>query len=239
MNGYPPPSLSPPYPKLNRHLAEKWGNQKIARSRIATGRNGGSTSNNLVGIELFVLLDLLGVESPRVPSYFGATHWAHQLSLAIEQRLWDAKLHGTQVLARRKEGISEERADDDEDMDQLDGDEPLKAYFTKEASWGGIDDDHRPFLNRGVPIFHVIPTPFPNVWHKLEVIILSIHFFSFQIPGVFFTRQEKKKGRPADTWHYIPIFFGIIGQCGCNLTRGCRGMGQHLPHVYSRISPAP
>lgn len=131
---------------------------------MATGRNGGSTSNNLDGIELFVLLDLLGVESPRVPSYFGATHWAHEHSLAIEQRLWDAKLHGGQVLARRKEGRSEERADeDDDDM------EPMTPFFTKQASWGGIDDDHRPFMQRGVPIFHVIPTPFPSVWHKLEV----------------------------------------------------------------------
>ncbi|KAG0280752.1 hypothetical protein BGZ96_001437 [Linnemannia gamsii] len=153
----------------SRHLAEKWEKQRVTRSRMATGRNGGSTSNNLDGIELFVLLDLLGVENPRVPSYFGATHWAHEHSLAVEQRLWDAKLHGGQVLARRKEGRSEERADeDDDDMDTLETEEPMKAYFTKQASWGGIDDDHRPFMQRGVPIFHVIPTPFPHVWHKLE-----------------------------------------------------------------------
>ncbi|KAF9332450.1 hypothetical protein BGZ91_011699 [Linnemannia elongata] len=153
----------------SRHLAEKWEKQRITRTRMATGRNGGSTSNNLDGIELFVLLDLLGVENPRVPSYFGATHWAHEHSLTIEQRLWDAKLHGGQVLARRKEGRSEERADeDDDDMDHLETEEPMTAFFTKQASYGGIDDDHRPFMHRGVPIFHVIPTPFPHVWHKLE-----------------------------------------------------------------------
>ncbi|KAG0267735.1 hypothetical protein BGZ95_002782, partial [Linnemannia exigua] len=133
-------------------------------------RNGGSTSNNLDGIELFVRLDLLGAEKPRVPSYFGATHWAHQHSLAVEQRLWDARLHGGQVLARRKEGRAEVRADeeDDDDMDQLEEEQPLTAFLTEQPSWGGIDDDHRPFMQRGVPIFHVIPTPFPNVWHKLE-----------------------------------------------------------------------
>ncbi|KAF9100590.1 hypothetical protein BGX29_006463 [Mortierella sp. GBA35] len=153
----------------SRHLAEKWEKQRITRTRMATGRNGGSTSNNLDGIELFVLLDLLGVENPRVPSYFGATHWAHQNSLAIEQRLWDAKLHGGQVLARRKEGRVEERDEEDEDdMDLLEAEEPLAAFFTEKAPWGGVDDDHRPFMQRGVPIFHVIPTPFPDVWHKLE-----------------------------------------------------------------------
>lgn len=30
----------------------------------------------------------------------------------------------------------------------------------------GIDDDHRPFKELGVPIVHVIPVPFPKVWHK-------------------------------------------------------------------------
>ncbi|KAG0377744.1 hypothetical protein BGX24_005513 [Mortierella sp. AD032] len=154
----------------SRHLAEKWEKQRVPRTRMATGRNGGSTSNNLDGIELFVLLDLLGAEKPRVPSHFGATHWAHQHSLTIEQRLWDAKLHGGQVLTRRKEGRSEEerRGDEDDDMDQLEEDHPLTAFFTEQPSWGGVDDDHRPFLHRGVPIFHVIPTPFPPVWHKLE-----------------------------------------------------------------------
>lgn len=169
-----------------RHLAEKWEKQRITRTRMATGRNGGSTSNNLDGIELFVLLDLLGVENPRVPSYFGATHWAHEHSLTIEQRLWDAKLHGGQVLARRKEGRSEERADeDDDDMDQLETEEPMTAFFTKQASYGGIDDDHRPFMHRGVPIFHVIPTPFPHVWHKLEV-KRFVPCFCGRVPLFFF-----------------------------------------------------
>jgi hypothetical protein len=31
----------------------------------------------------------------------------------------------------------------------------------------GIQDDHLPFIMRGVPILHVIPSPFPDVWHKM------------------------------------------------------------------------
>lgn len=31
-----------------------------------------------------------------------------------------------------------------------------------------IQDDHIPFLARGVEVFHVIPSPFPRVWHVME-----------------------------------------------------------------------
>lgn len=29
-----------------------------------------------------------------------------------------------------------------------------------------VQDDHVPFMAAGVPVLHIIPTPFPNVWHK-------------------------------------------------------------------------
>ena len=32
---------------------------------------------------------------------------------------------------------------------------------------GKISDDHLPFLDRGVPILHLIPSPFPSVWHTV------------------------------------------------------------------------
>lgn len=35
-------------------------------------------------------------------------------------------------------------------------------------------DDHLPFLHRGVPVVHMIPVPFPVVWHTLAVRALSI-----------------------------------------------------------------
>jgi glutaminyl-peptide cyclotransferase len=31
-----------------------------------------------------------------------------------------------------------------------------------------IQDDHVPFMARGVNILHLIPSPFPDVWHKIE-----------------------------------------------------------------------
>ncbi|KAI1306109.1 hypothetical protein EDD11_004853 [Mortierella claussenii] len=152
----------------SRHLAETWAQRAVPRSRTATGRNGGSFSNNLDGIELFVLLDLLGAENPNVPSYFGATYWAHRHTMSIEHRLWEAKLHGSQVLSKSREKWPDAADEPGDDMDAMDTDEPLQGFLSENTPWGGIDDDHRPFLQRGVPVFHVIPTPFPSVWHKLE-----------------------------------------------------------------------
>ncbi|KAF9943345.1 hypothetical protein BGZ67_000024 [Mortierella alpina] len=161
----------------SRHLASKWAKQTVPRSRTATGRNGGSTSNNLEGIELMVLLDLLGTEKPVIPSYFSTTQWAHRHTMSIEQRLWDAKLHGAQILSKKgtsggsggdtRAGGLDGEEQSEEDMDQLEPEEPLQGFLTSNAVWGGIDDDHRPFLQKGVPIFHVIPSPFPQVWHNL------------------------------------------------------------------------
>lgn len=33
---------------------------------------------------------------------------------------------------------------------------------------GGIEDDHIPFMARGVDILHIIPSPFPHVWHTMD-----------------------------------------------------------------------
>jgi hypothetical protein len=32
----------------------------------------------------------------------------------------------------------------------------------------GIQDDHIAFLQRGVDVLHLIPTPFPAVWHTMN-----------------------------------------------------------------------
>ncbi|KAF9585774.1 hypothetical protein BGW38_000787 [Lunasporangiospora selenospora] len=167
----------------SKHLADKWLNRIVPRSRTATGRNGGSSSNYIEGIELFVLLDLLGAEGASIPNFFSSTQWAHRHAMSIEKRLWEAKMHGVQIMNKRQEqkaagaSVDEQsevyedlvnRGEDDDNMDDLDDDLPVDGFLTKgEAYWGSVDDDHRPFMHLGVPIFHVIPTPFPTVWHKL------------------------------------------------------------------------
>ncbi|KAI9240988.1 MAG: hypothetical protein BYD32DRAFT_433451 [Podila humilis] len=153
----------------SRHLAQKWQQRMVHRTRTATGRNGGSTANYLEGIELFVLLDLLGAEKPQVPSYFSTTQWAHRHTMSIEQRLWEAGLHGVQALAKIRQGGDADADADEDNMDALEEENHVvEGFLSGNHPWGGVEDDHIPFLNRGVPVFHVIPVPFPHVWHTLE-----------------------------------------------------------------------
>lgn len=102
-----------------------------------------STTNELDRIDLFVLLDLLGTWQPTIPNYFKKQtgKWYDQL-VSIEKRLKDGR-----NLVKHKDN-----------------------YFRQHPWYGAnkVEDDHIPFLDRGVPILHIIPTPFPKEWHTLD-----------------------------------------------------------------------
>ena len=103
----------------------------------------------LHSIDLFVLLDLLGAKDPVVPSYFKTTHWAYQHLADVE-----ARMHNTGGILKSNRGrrfLPE-------------------AFKTNDNRWigGMIEDDHLPFLLRGVEVLHIIPTPFPHVWHTMD-----------------------------------------------------------------------
>jgi hypothetical protein len=105
-------------------------------------------ANPLRQISLFVLLDLLGGPRPEVPSYFQSTHWAYKRMAAVEGRL-------------RQEGL----------LESAPGANPFLPE-TKKASAdfsgaGFVGDDHVPFMARGAPVLHIIPSPFPPVWHTM------------------------------------------------------------------------
>lgn len=127
-----------------RSMAEAWDHQIYpAMSTFKTP---------LSAISLFVLLDLLGSKGPYIQSYYPTTHWAYQGLGTLEQRLRSMKV--------LKAGFGEPWfIDSSKDSHQI------KAY-------GGIQDDHLPFLARGVEILHLIDfTPFkgfPPVWHTSE-----------------------------------------------------------------------
>lgn len=95
-----------------------------------------SRANNLSSIDLFVLFDLLGDSNPRIPSYFSTTHWAYASMSKIEKQL---RNHGLALTGRHQDWL-------------IEGDK----YDTKVFK-GGIEDDHIPFLRRGVEILHIIP----------------------------------------------------------------------------------
>ncbi|KAI0473805.1 glutaminyl-peptide cyclotransferase [Xylariaceae sp. FL0804] len=101
----------------------------------------------LESISLFVLLDLLGAPDPHVPSYFPSSHWAYQAMAEIE-----ARMRRLGLLASKPRSPflpeSQKRANQ------------FRAAF--------VQDDHVPFMVRGVNVLHLIPTPFPDVWHTMD-----------------------------------------------------------------------
>jgi glutaminyl-peptide cyclotransferase len=45
----------------------------------------------------------------------------------------------------------------------------LPAFNQPPHIYGGyIGDDHVPFMARGVEVLHIIPSPFPHVWHTID-----------------------------------------------------------------------
>lgn len=127
-----------------RSLVENWSSTlNPAMSTFKT---------ELSSIELFVLLDLLGSKDPYIQSFYPTTHWAYQNIGDLEQRL-------------RAVGQFKSTGADPWFVDTL------KTYQEVEPT-GGLEDDHIPFLARGVEVVHVIDfTPyrgFPSVWHTID-----------------------------------------------------------------------
>ena len=135
-----------------RSLAEEWENtMHPAMSTYSTP---------LASIDLFVLLDLLGSAKPKVPSYFPTTHWAYQHMADAEKRL-------------RAVGKFKSSPNHPSKKSERPRAEPAFLYESnkqKTDRWlgGYIGDDHEPFLARGVEVLHIIPSPFPPVWHMIE-----------------------------------------------------------------------
>jgi glutaminyl-peptide cyclotransferase len=126
---------------IYRALAEQWSltqNPPSAESKFY------KYQNRLSQISLFLLLDLLGSASPRIPSYFPTTHWAYRHLSLVETRL-------------RSLGLLESSPE-----------QPFLPDMNGTMGGGGISDDHLPFMGKGVEVLHVIPSPFPDVWHTME-----------------------------------------------------------------------
>lgn len=126
-----------------RSLAETWDSQMHpAMSTFKT---------KLSSISLFVLLDLLGSKTPSIMSFYPTTHWAYQHMGSLEQRL--------RSLDQFKSSSDPWFIDTSKDFRQI-------------TPSGGVQDDHIPFLARGVDILHIIDFApfkgFPPVWHTID-----------------------------------------------------------------------
>ncbi|KAI0477515.1 glutaminyl-peptide cyclotransferase [Xylariaceae sp. FL0804] len=121
-----------------RALAEKWEN--------TTHPAMSGYANPLDQISMFVLLDLLGSAEPRVPSRFLTSHWAYAALAKIETRMRGL---GLLESSPRRPFLP----DADRRPEQFGADH--------------VGDDHVPFMARGVPVLHLIASPFPAVWHTM------------------------------------------------------------------------
>lgn len=132
--------------------------------------------NALSSISLFVLLDLLGAKNPRVPSYFPTTHWAYRNMATLEKRFRSLSLFksasshpskATKPAGTAKPSGKKSRKPSKAKRQ----DKPFLPDSDKQGNFymaGMVQDDHVPFLARGVEVLHMIPTPFPREWHQMD-----------------------------------------------------------------------
>jgi glutaminyl-peptide cyclotransferase len=126
----------------SRHLAEKWNKTPFPTTDKQKSQCPGDYVSELDRIDVLVLLDLLGAPNPNFVSFFSNTNSLYGRLIKIERRLNEL-------------GRLESHAP-----------EPTTSYFNNRRSFSYVEDDHIPFFRRGVMILHIIPTPFPTVWHK-------------------------------------------------------------------------
>ncbi|KAJ7047189.1 glutaminyl-peptide cyclotransferase-like protein [Mycena alexandri] len=134
-----------------KHLAEKWATTYALPN--SKRRLMGPQATEISGIEHFILLDLLGAENPLVRSYKLDTAWLFDALVSVEKRLGDNNAFAYD----NEQGMTVGK---------------WKSFFYTRTSvdmnFGGIEDDHIPFLRKGVDVLHLITSPFPSVWHSVH-----------------------------------------------------------------------
>ena len=104
---------------------------------FVTGAN--PPRRRLQSMRSMALLDLLGAKKPELTWHFGSTRPLFEHMQACETRA---------APYIRGEGGAHTR-----------------EYLAGNGNRGAISDDHLPWMERGVPILHLIASPFPSVWH--------------------------------------------------------------------------
>lgn len=124
-----------------RSLAEEWEHTMHPATSIY--------SNYLDSIELFVLLDLLGSpEDLKIPSWQHSSHWSYVHMAEMEERLRNLGM----FKSNPKHIWLPEKNKKETDH--------FNSYM--------MQDDHIPFIARGVQVLHLIPSRFPSVWHHIQ-----------------------------------------------------------------------
>ncbi|BFZ11942.1 hypothetical protein BsWGS_14981 [Bradybaena similaris] len=123
------------------HTDSLYGARHLAQRWAVEPDPANSTLKRINTTREFILLDLIGTRDTVIPQQFQNT-----------AELYDNLVKAEQLL--RSKGY-------------LTGKHP-GPIFNGQKGWGGIEDDHVPFLKRGVGVVHLISSPFPGVWHQLS-----------------------------------------------------------------------
>ncbi|XP_074662155.1 glutaminyl-peptide cyclotransferase-like isoform X2 [Tubulanus polymorphus] len=119
-----------------------YGSRHLANQYAQLSHPNDPTKKRIHGIDVLVLLDLIGAKNPTFYNWFDVDVSKNNFNMlhTIESRL-------------RNESLLKVRH---------------KYFENWQPAGSGIEDDHKPFLLKGVPIVHLIAFPFPTVWHKLD-----------------------------------------------------------------------
>ena len=135
-----------------RHLAAKWMAEKVLVKNgelVAKDSNGvpkGATERSVLdGMDLLILLDLVGMPDFSVMNVHEKSSKVYERVQRIEGRLRKQDLMNTKKIS-------------------------ISFFGQRGAArvMPPVGDDHVPFMERGVPVLHVIPFQFPSVWHTAE-----------------------------------------------------------------------
>lgn len=141
-----------------RHLAQKWATTYVRPYTKRRLMNAQSTE--LSTMEHLILLDLLGAPNPLIRSYFLETAWLFDALVSAEGRLGriGAFAYGGEQSMAPGKWITFFRPRPEVNL-----------------NYGNIEDDHIPFLDRGVSVLHLITEPFPGVWHTIQDDASALH----------------------------------------------------------------
>ncbi|KAL3315858.1 hypothetical protein Ciccas_005496, partial [Cichlidogyrus casuarinus] len=129
-----------------------YGSRHLANALLSTSSIPGSAHTELDRIELFILLDLLGATNTILPNFELSNKVYYEELQKIEKQMISEKLLHSNFA---KSG---------------------RLHFGLPLRGASIEDDHIPFLDKGVPVLHMIAYPFPEQWHKVTDNAANIDF---------------------------------------------------------------
>ncbi|KAH9524337.1 hypothetical protein Btru_054207 [Bulinus truncatus] len=127
-----------------------YGSRHLADLWELTPDRSDSSVNALANINFFILMDLIGPSDTRFVNYYSNTSSLYYRLVTIEFCLKQSRL--------------------------LSGSPYQPVMFSTGSTNEKVEDDHTPFIHRGVPVLHLISTPFPSVWHTLRDNVRNLDF---------------------------------------------------------------